>query len=286
MSLNAVRISNLAPFSQLERACSGKKSRPGLQITQPKFTRDRELCVFAQNSVMHADNRERGSPRPIHLGLDFDGTITEKDTMSAFGEYLYHLPKYQDETGFPPWSHFVEAYMKDFHEHEDRYRPQRADRTSIEEEVEWLKSLEYVERASLDRVKESGLSSSAKRLGEGDASKFVREADVCVRDGFRDLVKKIVSFNSPSSNPATWESRVSITSVNWSRAWVWLCFHACCGNDFRSEPEPDPTELFRASFSMGECIYSDIHVIHYSWSRIFGGLVSNISRRLVPARAL
>ncbi|KAI5795185.1 HAD-like domain-containing protein [Geopyxis carbonaria] len=149
----------------------------------------------------------RGNPRISHLLLDFDETLTEKDTISrlAAAAYSLHSPS---APRIPPWSYFVQAYCADsasFSEKTQCTFPETW--TPIEKEICLLNSVLPVEKASIERIENGGVF---KGLRPAELGKVAVET-VDIREGFwKDMLQ-----------PA-WENKVdvSVVSVNWSSVWI------------------------------------------------------------------
>jgi hypothetical protein len=90
---------------------------------------------------------------PVHWILDWDGTITKKDTLDA----LVNIAASAKPT-FPTqerWKSVVDAYMSDYSATLEKFVPNGVLPTTIEEESQLLRDLKVVEQRSLDRVFES-----------------------------------------------------------------------------------------------------------------------------------
>lgn len=175
--------------------------------------------------------------RPIHMCMDFDGTLTKRDTMAALAGVCYKEHARKGKHDFPPWSHFVDAYMKHFQEHEKQYRPKKHDRRTIDEELYWLNSLERIERASLQRVKQSGLfdlkldDSGFVDDGKPILYEPLRSGEVQMRPGYIDLVYETFNMNPEKDDFSLWDTRVEVVSVNWSRVWITRALVAAAYDD-------------------------------------------------------
>jgi hypothetical protein len=72
------------------------------------------LCMSMHTAHHDINTTIMKLPRPIHLLLDWDGTLTRKDTLSLVGSIAYHANP--DKT-LPPWSDFVNGWMNDYTHH-------------------------------------------------------------------------------------------------------------------------------------------------------------------------
>ena len=144
--------------------------------------------------------------------------------------------------------------MKDYAEHEKGYKPPREQRTSIVQEVEWLRSLKPVEEASLLRVKRAGLFNGTSRATDEYFAINVdsHRQNVGMRPGWLDLMKRVIGM---ARRPETQVSRVEIVSVNWSRTWVSNITVSCALKELdEHDEELDVAWLASLEFAMGECL--------------------------------
>jgi hypothetical protein len=148
-------------------------------------------------------------PRPIHLLLDWDGTLTRKDTLSLVGSIAYYA---NPDKSLPPWSHFVNGWMTDYTEHTTRYEPITSARTTLEQERQWLSSLMSIENKSVHRVESSGMFKHVKASHvDYIAASSIKSGDLQLRSNWNSLVYTLLS--SPSN-------KISILSVNWSARFI------------------------------------------------------------------
>lgn len=172
----------------------------------------------------------RSLRRPFHLLLDWDGTLTKKDTLSIVGQIAYQQhtrSKRNDPPTLRPWAELVNAYMDDFTAHQKDYRPQTKARRAIQEERDWLSSLAPIENKSVRRVEDSGLF---RGVTSKDVVLTAREAvesgELQLRTGWLDLFRKTKGTSEPdavSSDQAETPddvSTLSILSVNWSEHFI------------------------------------------------------------------
>ncbi|KAK5999886.1 hypothetical protein QM012_004974 [Aureobasidium pullulans] len=148
-------------------------------------------------------------PRPIHLILDWDGTLTRKDTLSLVGSIAYHA---NPSKSLPPWSDFVNGYMNDYTEHTSCYEPVSSARTTIDQERQWLASLTPIENKSVQRVESSrifkGVKDSHVKLVAGTS---IENGELQLRNDWDSLFSTL--FCSPAN-------KISILSVNWSARFI------------------------------------------------------------------
>ena len=148
----------------------------------------------------------------MKLLFDFDGTITQKDTISTLAQSAINVHKERDGIDLnDTWSQIVKAYMDDLKECQEGYEPAEDDRHSMEEEARYLECSLGLELASLKRVNKSGIF---KGLSRDDLFNMGVEARrtgaVSIREGFETVAALAESKG--------W--RTGVLSVNWSRAFI------------------------------------------------------------------
>lgn len=148
----------------------------------------------------------------MRLIFDFDGTITEKDTISTFAQaaLAYQADSHGKDLS-DEWKSVVKAYMDDFQQYKDTYYPPEDQRTSVADEVKFLSGSEHVETTSLDRVDASGVFSGLeeRRLFQFGVD-AVQSEKVIIREGFEDLIQL--------AGQRSWG--LGIISVNWSASFI------------------------------------------------------------------
>jgi 2-hydroxy-3-keto-5-methylthiopentenyl-1-phosphate phosphatase len=118
--------------------------------------------------------------------LDFDGTITAADTTNTLANYalaFQSLHYGKDLTA--AWENAVKAYLIDVKDFSQSYRPAEGQRTTLEQEVLYLRALRDAEERSFQRVSTLGLFAGIeleKRHAFGREA--VKEGEVAIRDGF------------------------------------------------------------------------------------------------------
>jgi hypothetical protein len=157
-------------------------------------------------------------PKPINLILDWDGTITVKDTMFAYGKIADTRDARLGRglNGSKMFEGFGKAWMDDYSRHEQAYTLKAHGRKIVTQESAWLKSLSSVETSSAERVEESGFFTG---VTYGDVSTTAKEllesGDVMLRPGWRDLFLRAQGSSCPRS-----VHNISILSVNWSESLI------------------------------------------------------------------
>lgn len=146
----------------------------------------------------------------VFVFLDWDGTITKKNTVPLLADIAPATPS------CPDYQWFLSEYMKDYEKHAASYRPSKAERALLKEEYAWLNSLETVERASIERVEAKGLfegliwTDDDQAVFEKHARDVVDRSKIVLRNGVGDLI-----------DTATMKGACGIVSVNWSFHWMY-----------------------------------------------------------------
>jgi hypothetical protein len=153
---------------------------------------------------------------PVHWVLDWDGTITQKDTLDA----LVNIAA-STKPDFPTqerWKHVVDAYMSDYTSSLDKLAPDGALPTTLKGEAKLLKELKSVEQRSLDRVFESKIFADlTKESLEAGAKKAIESGEVVIRPGCVELLRRLSTRSTSNGD------KLHILSVNWSRQFILSC---------------------------------------------------------------
>lgn len=153
------------------------------------------IKMFTRAGVKRALSRTTRR-RPL-IVVDFDETITTKDTISLLAQFAYAK---NSQAHVPPWSHFTTAYLNDY----QRYKEQCNDNvTTIEQKTKQLSSLKPVELASLERVSNAGVFARLTR----DEIRMGAMELVPVRDHVQQTLQSNID-------------NLFIVSVNWSKDWI------------------------------------------------------------------
>lgn len=170
-------------------------------------------------------------PTPfLLLLLDWDSTLTTTSTLPLIAS-LSTLPHHHLHPALPSLTH---SYLRDLQTHDEKYVPQRTERTSVELELRYLDSLRGVERASIERVEASGIFKGVMMGDGGEIEKVIRDVvergDVQLRKGWRELCGRVQSRNGG-------KGKVGIVSVAWSRAFIRdvMRAHYCNDDGHRAE---------------------------------------------------
>ncbi|KAL2212259.1 hypothetical protein CC79DRAFT_1364540 [Sarocladium strictum] len=147
----------------------------------------------------------------MHLIFDFDGTITQKDTIGVLVNSALDWHKERGQDLASRWDDAVAAYIEDTKALKESFKPIEAERRSLEEEREFLAAQYEVDEASLNRVSASGIFAD---LTASDFYRFGQEAvvsgNVVIRPGFQELVTLAAK--------RSW--KVHVISINWSRHFI------------------------------------------------------------------
>lgn len=143
--------------------------------------------------------------------LDFDGTITAKDTIGniATACLAYHNDHGVDLT--QSWDYILKQYMVDNEHYKDNFEESEESRTTLDQEVAFLRGRKAVEETSDRRVEESGLFNGIEKEHLFQAGReAVANGSVRIRAGFKDFIRTMTRKG--------WT--VSIMSVNWSASFI------------------------------------------------------------------
>jgi thiamine phosphate phosphatase / amino-HMP aminohydrolase len=146
------------------------------------------------------------------LFIDFDGTITSKDTISVLASACIRRNKEAERSNLErTWATIVDEYSRDYTNFAQNYEPPESLRDTVAEEAAFLEGLRTVEMRSIGRVEDSHLfrgCDSAFLHAAGERA--VASGEVVIRSGFEQLITFCVSKG--------W--KVTIVSVNWSSAFI------------------------------------------------------------------
>jgi len=242
--------------------------------TSIPFCRNLSQSNNRQLRTMAAKSRQ-----PIRLILDWDGTLTEKDTLALVAKVGYDKQAVDPDTGsnpeerqakgqfILPWSEYGRLYMLDYSAHKDEYRPTSANRTTLEAERKWLKSLENVEGDSVSRVQASGIFKgvTTENIANG-ASSAIRSGQLKLRNGWEELLRNIIEdgSKSPQSSfriPNMQRNKISILSVNWSETFIRKALEA-------TQPLSPDQGRVTAEGQAGRLSVGDFRLVEFFQSRL------------------
>ncbi|KAH6612581.1 hypothetical protein C7974DRAFT_405871 [Boeremia exigua] len=192
-------------FLRVPRACSIIASAANCRPPRP-FTR----------SLTTATKTMLDPTQPVHWILDWDGTISQHDTLDALVSISASA-----KPGSPvldEWNRVSEAYVSDYTAAIARLAPEGNLPKTIQKEKLLLHALKSVEQASLDRVSSSGIFAGLTRklLGEG-TNELIKSKRVEIRPGFTEFL----GFSQTRGN-----DHMNLLSVNWSRYFIDCCLGA------------------------------------------------------------
>ncbi len=159
---------------------------------------------------------------PIHWVLDWDGTLTERDTLHA----LVNIAANCKPTSpvLEEWTRVSRAYIADYENTLQVYAPGASLPSTVADEKALLGVLEAVEQRSVDRVSASAIF---KGLTLDDLEKGAAEAvetdTVHLREGCTHFLSHVQSRKGLKEGGP---DATSILSVNWSRRFIAGCLRA------------------------------------------------------------
>ncbi|KAF2440852.1 hypothetical protein P171DRAFT_434601 [Karstenula rhodostoma CBS 690.94] len=158
--------------------------------------------------------------RPVMLVLDWDGTLTKKDTLHLVSAIGYERNR---GANLRPWDNIVQVYISDFTKHKRRYAPaaelRKAGKRAVKMETKWLDSLKGVETRSIDRVQKAGIFKGVTNQDvHSAATSAFQDEKMQLRPGWRKLLMH--------QRGSAVEPLVSILSVNWSATFIRACIEA------------------------------------------------------------
>lgn len=124
--------------------------------------------------------------------IDWDETITTRDTMGLVGKAAYLKPR-----NIPFWKWFFDQYHKDQEVHEGAF----GSRNTLEDHFRYLGAMEGIEIASVTRVEKAGVF---KGVTADDFAQTATEIEI--RDGWDAFYQQCKARNV----------KLVILSVNWS----------------------------------------------------------------------
>lgn len=196
---------------------SSLKTRAPQGLFRPSFTSTQGIRHRLEMST-----KPPSLKRPIHWILDWDGTITQNDTLNA----LVNIAA-SSKPSFPTtsqWKSVVDAYISDYTSTLHSLTPNGTLPSTIEAERNLLQDLKPAEQRSLDRVFASQIFKDLTRPDiEDDAKKAIESGEISLRPGFLDFFH---SISHQSSDVDVQNSTFHILSVNWSRHFISSCLLA------------------------------------------------------------
>ena len=170
----------------------------------------------ASISIMSAHPPLFRRGQPLDWILDWDGTITAKDTLDALVHISAALKPDLPTTDH--WNRVSEAYMDDYSATLKQLVPDGVLPSKIQDEKRLLRQMRDVEVRSLRRVSLSGVFAGLTRqVIEQGAGQAIQSGRVQLRTGFPSFHKHVQGGESQT---------LSILSVNWSRHFIRSCLGA------------------------------------------------------------
>ncbi|EDU45520.1 HAD domain containing protein [Pyrenophora tritici-repentis] len=228
-------------------------------VAQPACTRkavSEETLSLPQERAM-STTHVFDKAHPVHWIVDWDGTITQKDTLDTLvGIAASTKPAVPT---LHHWQRLSKAYMRDYTATLKQLVPDGALPNTVQEEKQLLKQLKDVEARSLSRVSSSGIFAGlTSHVIETGAHQAITSRQVQLREGFSSFYQSIQSQAHRS---------FIILSVNWSRHFIQSCLgasgstvpsHAILANELDSlcSDEPSTGQIVPIDNADGDLIIS------------------------------
>ncbi|KAK4103073.1 hypothetical protein N658DRAFT_467526 [Parathielavia hyrcaniae] len=153
--------------------------------------------------------------------LDFDGTITQHDTLSSL--ITLAIADNDNRTLTQLWADIVDDYVASHQRHAASYAgPPAERRRTLREELAYLESVRGVELRSVAREERGGINTSRvegeEDGGNGSEGEEVKKGAVVVRRGLGEFLEQQASRG--------WD--VAVVSVNWSGEFIRGVVEAVC----------------------------------------------------------
>lgn len=160
--------------------------------------------------------------RAIHWILDFDGTLTKKDTLNALVNVA--VAANPGRPTLAAWQNVTKAYLSDYSTALEQHAPDGNLPTTVIDERKLLWDLEVVEQRSIDRVSAAEIFKdvTGTDLYVG-AARAVERRDVQLRSGSSDFLHYLYMRMSRQDVDV---DMVNILSVNWSQRFIAGCLQA------------------------------------------------------------
>ncbi|CZT18493.1 uncharacterized protein RCC_04338 [Ramularia collo-cygni] len=145
-----------------------------------------------------------------HLILDYDGTLTVKDTMALLGK----LPESPTTT----WEEIADAYIQDCATF--KKQPYPWNKYDRQEYSNWLASRRWLEERSATRVQDAAFFRGVTHQHvNATVAESWENGSLELRNGWEKLMELFLP-DYDVTNGASSPSRVSILSVNWSETAI------------------------------------------------------------------
>jgi hypothetical protein len=153
----------------------------------------------------------------MHLFIDFDGTITQSDTIDILVQYAIWSTGKRESVYKDTWTQIVKAWEDDMKAYK-REHPFPVKRSEV---LAWLEGQRAVEEASIQRINASNIFEGADFMTLfGAGRQAVAEGHVKLRKGFLEFIQHLEQAGI----------EVTIVSVNWSEDWIRGCISPATPN--------------------------------------------------------
>lgn len=152
--------------------------------------------------------------RAINLMLDFDGTLTHKDTTTVIGNI--------SETSRTCWDKVLNGWLADY----EVFKQQKFDWKTYDntEYGQWLNSRKWLEIASAQRAQDCGMFEGVTHQDINSAvAEAMETGDLSLRDGWEDLIRLALDSKDMGS-------KLSIISVSWSESFIRKVLHSAASD--------------------------------------------------------
>lgn len=141
---------------------------------------------------------------PSLLVTDWDGTITQSDTISLLADAAYiSKPHFT-----PPFSHYVDIYCSAYAKYQSQFVDAHGTVNTLERERLFQRGMHAVEMSSITAIERDGLFRGVKK------SQIMEQAGtVVMRDGAVEFLHQCLANNV----------KIIILSLNWSRSFIYEC---------------------------------------------------------------
>lgn len=166
--------------------------------------------------------------RPVHLVLDFDATLTVRDTIILLREIPLQRNRRLGKEVFavPEWSSLEQAYMQDYERHkkteaaldEDQEKHPGSFPDQAKSYSGMLARRRALEERSMERLVDWDFFRGVTRADVASAAEaVVADGRLEMRDGWSRMLEMFLPSGRVQQHDA---SKVSIISLNWSRAFI------------------------------------------------------------------
>ncbi|WPH01151.1 Hypothetical protein R9X50_00398600 [Acrodontium crateriforme] len=225
--------------------------------------------------------------RPTHLVLDWDSTLTTRDTMDQLGKLPQErdarikrsqitsaingdaVPISESSEHRQDWEYFFNAYMKDYVSHKKKFHPKAGGPREL---CDYLASLRPIEQRSVDRVGDSRFFRGVKACDVIEvAQSAIRNGDVQLRRYWVELFEMFIDREDGS--------QITILSVNWSATFIRSCMRIAASKlQIGIERKNKLTQYIDDMTIMANEL-EDLTAPEGSTGRIVGGIYTSTDKR-------